>query len=133
MSSSTWFEKKLIQLSGRLKNLQTKISRVSVFELEREANTWDAELHLLYDYAIQHEIHLMQYYQQLSDIEALLCNVKEQIAIRAQVERRKKSSGWRRILGVVVRAINFVTTLLRLRPAASRLGPGTRPPSLPPG
>jgi hypothetical protein len=99
---------------------------LSVQEAERELNTCQAELEHLYNYAFQHALDLRLYYNQFSDVEAMLIDLKRQLELR-------RRPWWQKLLTVVARMINIVSAWLGLGPLLPQLPGIRRPPALPPG
>jgi hypothetical protein len=128
MSSSTGsdqFPIWVVKLGGRVRSLQSKASYADLDELEREANTCEANLKHLYDHGLQHNINFTLYLSAFSEIEANLHDVRHQIEAR-------RRPWWKTVVEIVVRALGIVADIIGVG-SFLRLGSGGTPPLLPPG
>ncbi len=127
MSNTTQYSIWVSELGGRVRHLQNSIPYRSIADLESEANTCQAELWHLYDYARQHNLEIGQYYFQLSDIDARLRDSRDMIERKKNNVILGEQSWWQRVLNIVVTAIGFVSNLLGLASILPRLPGQDRP------
>lgn len=123
----------LTRLGGRVRYLESNIPRLERFELEREANTCEAELRRLYDFAGQHAIDIVPYYPALADIEGRLLAARREIQRRTDRSQATERPFWQRVVNVVVKAINFIAGLFGLYARLPRIGGREDYPRLPSG
>jgi hypothetical protein len=107
------------QLGGRVQYLQSSVSRKSVEEASQEANTCKAELSHLYDYARQHSVNVSIYYFALSQTEASLRQIEDDIKEKQKHEQRNL---WQEVLHYVGEAIKFVARFFGIDTGRNLLG-----------
>jgi len=113
-NTGTHFLTRLAKIEGRVHALSLNHHRKSVKLMEREANTCQAELEHLYDYAVQHNIDVTPHYEKLKSIQSSLVDVSTQLESQAK-------SIWARVIKWVGRAVEVVLDFLGLGSFAKRL------------
>lgn len=118
------------QLGGRVQYLQSSVSRKSVEEASREVNTCKAKLSHLYDYARQHSVNVSIYYFALSQTEASLRQIEDDIKEKQKHEQKHEQRNlWQEVLHYVGVAIKFVARFFGID--TGRNLPGSEYPRLP--
>ena len=124
LKAENLFVVRLSNLDARIRTLEKGVDRRHPDELKKEANTCEAFLKRLHQYAIENLIDLSKYYSQLTDIKTRLLQVRNDIA-------KQKQPRWKKALNAIIRAINWVAILLSCGPLLPQLPAGDKQLFLP--
>jgi hypothetical protein len=115
IETSNFLMKRLVELTANLRVLRRdfEYESIDINDAERKLNTCEALTEHLYDYALQHKIHLHIYSEQLLNIVSISQDIADEISRRKRLANLKKRR-WKNSLNAVVKVTNFVMLLLGL-------------------
>lgn len=112
---NNFFAKRLVELTAKLRSLRRDFENelIDSDAAERRLNTCEALTEHLYDYALQHNIHLHIYTEQLLNIVSISQDIADEISRRKRLAILKKGR-WKKSLNATIKVTNFVLLLLGL-------------------
>jgi hypothetical protein len=115
IETSNFLTKRLVDLTAKLRVLcrDFEYESIDLDDAERKLNTCEALTEHLYDYALQHRIHLHIYVEQLLNVVGISQDIADEISRRKRMANSKKGR-WKNSLNAVIKVTNVVLLILGL-------------------
>jgi len=115
IETSNFLTKRLVDLTAKLRVLRRdfEYESIDLDDAERKLNTCEALIEHLYDYALQHRLHLHIYAEELLNVVSISQDIADEISRRKRMANSKKGR-WKNSLNAVIKVTNVVLLLLGL-------------------